>query len=509
MTIIYVATNANILKVIEIDDETGEFVRVIQEIDPVVIHPFPTLAPNSSTADNGDDRLVSYLGIGKISTEWIERHPTFPLLYVFTSFFNKAVAIVTSYRIIGIDGNNKDDIDKNSIKNRSSFSSLGIRGRLKKLGSIQTGGFYVSHVTFSPNSYSNGSDDKNKVMCVAHYMDGSISFFDCDHDGALTQPIRTVVIPEVRSETRNTAFPNYLPSIHHVTYNPRPQDTNNNSNEGKEEVDICRYLLVSDTSKQGRVWTYTCNSRGLPISDKPDSFRKVTYINPPPGWLSRITNYLAGLADYRIRRCVVHPNGQYVYLLLEFNAVIQVYEINSFTGKISGDCLQEVPTIDPEYFGSKYKSSSSSSSSKFTGIALHAPAELLCTASELFVTNRGFNYGGRRLGQAESGVRVFTIEDDGAKLVPKQELNCYGPVRHCLLTNNPFHAVKLYAGSDKERRSSLKNGNNDNDNENNNYSSASIETFVRRQPEACGGMFERLGSAKVGMDNITCISILE
>ncbi|MGK3748186.1 MAG: 6-phosphogluconolactonase (cycloisomerase 2 family) [Bacillariaceae sp.] len=518
MTILYVATDANRLKVIEIDDETGKFVRLIQEIDPIVntadIADASTGgANNNNNIDYDDDgssasSWSSYLGgiiagtgtthstpttTTTTTTEWIERHHMFPLLYVFTSFFNRAISIVTTYRIIG--GGINDDVNSDKI----------MKGRLKKLGEIQTGGMHVSHVTFSPN---------NTTMCVGHYIDGSISFFDCSQDGAALQdPVRIVVLPEVRPETRNTTFPNCLPSIHHVTYNPYP----NNNDDKKEEEDglFCRYLLVSDTSKQGRVWTYAVNSLGIPISDKPISFRKVTLITPPPGWLSQIVNWSVGLANYRIRRCVVHPNGFFVYFLLEFNAVIQVYEINPYTGKISGDCLQEIPTIDSEYFGGYNKyNNNSSSSSKFTGISIHAPAELFSTTNELFVSNRGFNYGGPgsrfSFGQAESGVRIFTIEDNGMKLVPKQNLNCYGPVRHFFHNNNNNFVNKLYVGSDKTAGGSSGSSSGNNNNDNSNSNSASIETFVRRQPEALGGEFERVGSlAHVGMDTITCIALLE
>lgn len=347
-------------------------------------------------------------------------------------------------------------------------------------------------------------------MCVGHYMDGSLSFFDCSRDAALAEPVRIVVLPEVRPETRSTTFPNCLPSIHHVTYNPRPStikpdnNSNNNNNNEEDEDDMCKYLLVSDTSKQGRVWTYAVDSIGLPISDdkiKPSSFRKVTYITPPPGWLTRILtgSWIAGLADYRIRRCVVHPNGRYVYLLLEFNAVLQVYEINPRTGRISGDCLQEIPAIDPEYFGWK----------RTIGAAVHASAELYATATEVFVSNRGI-LSNSMWGTAESGVRVFSVQDDGAKLVPKQFLECGGPVRHFLanhrrpkttsLSISSDHSssspVRLFVGSDKGRGPY-------------NCNSASIETFVRRQPEALGGTFERFGVANVGMDVITCIAVLE
>jgi hypothetical protein len=55
MTILYVATDANRLKVIEIDDETGKFVRLIQEIDPIVNNTLIADAFASGANNNIDD----------------------------------------------------------------------------------------------------------------------------------------------------------------------------------------------------------------------------------------------------------------------------------------------------------------------------------------------------------------------------------------------------------------------------------------------------------------------
>eukprot|EP00535_Pseudo-nitzschia_heimii_P013386 CAMPEP_0197200082 /NCGR_PEP_ID=MMETSP1423-20130617/34213_1 /TAXON_ID=476441 /ORGANISM="Pseudo-nitzschia heimii, Strain UNC1101" /LENGTH=532 /DNA_ID=CAMNT_0042653955 /DNA_START=21 /DNA_END=1619 /DNA_ORIENTATION=- len=532
MTILYVATSKNRLKAIEVDGKTGDFIRLVQDINPIFENSISTDTENASdlesrynagesrsgenSTDDLDEKvpvswsLGSYLVSDTGQTEWIERHPTFDsLLYVFTSFWNRSSAVVTTYRILG-------DNEDSSTDNRA-------RGRLKKLGSVQTKGLHVSHITFSPDQFcfvrnDNGTMKKKKSpssMCVGHYMDGSLSFFDCSRDAALDEPLRVVVLPEVRPETRNSTFPNPLPSIHHVTYNPSPYELNSNDENRYNDDDqdeLCKYLLVSDTSKQGRVWTFAVDSRGLPISDKPDSYRKVTYINPPSGWLTRIVtgSWVAGLADYRIRRCIVHPKGRYVYMLMEFNTVVQVYEIDRSTGRISGDCLQEISVIDPEYFGWK----------KMTGAAVHASAEMYATATELFVSNRGFSFFGS---SAESGIRVFSIENDGAKLVPKQSLGCEGPVRHFVPDQNrgisfgkPFGSsddclvsspTMLFAGSDTgwgSKPSSERNAGAIN-----NRSSASVETFVRRDPEAAGGTFERAGVFDVGMDDITCIAVLE
>ncbi|VEU33643.1 unnamed protein product [Pseudo-nitzschia multistriata] len=501
MTILYVATNANRLKAIEVNSDTGEFVRTVQDIDPIVRsrkHQTP-LTPGDiennndhhnsppSRIDTNNDKeksflfewLTSHLNFGMPTTEWIERHPTFDsLLYVFTSFGSKRSAVVTTYRILGIgnnNGNNEDDSEKNKH----------IRGQLKKLGSVETQGLHVAHVAFSPD-YSTLSIKAKppSTLCVGHYLDGSLSFFDCSQDCALGEPQKIVVLPEIRPETRRKTLPNPLPSIHHVTYNPRgriPSSCNDSDDEG----DSCNYLLVSETSKQGRVWTYNVDSIGLPISSQPASFLKVTFITPPSGWFARLVtgSWVAGLADYRIRRCAVHPNGLYAYLLLEFNCVIQVYEIQPETGRISGDCLQEIPTIDPN---------------KVIGLAVHGSAELHATDTEIFVLNRGLNPFPTG-SWAESDVRVFSIENNGAKLVPKTTIACAGRACHFLaLPRDQSYPTQLFVGSDMGRQF-------ENVEE---QTSASIETFVRSNAEEAGGTFERVGIANVGMDRITCIAAL-
>ncbi len=539
MTILCVATSENRLKVIEVENKTGNLVCLVQDVDPIV-----QTAPSNYDADTQTDEetfgendasegnsstanvenkflssgiLGSFSSSDNATTEWIERHPTFDsLLYVFTSFWSKRSAVVTTYRILGIDNQCGGDSEPSSEKL--------IRGRLKKLGSVETKGLHVSHVTFSPDYFRCVPNKNSKVvqkkppsiMCVGHYMDGSLSFFDVSRDAALDEPIRKVMLPEVRPETRTTTFPNPLPSIHHVTYNPRPSSTDfsNNTSRHNDGDELCKYLLVSDTSKQGRVWTYAVDSIGLPISDKPVSFRKVTHITPPSGWLTQILTggWVVGLADYRIRRCVVHPNGRYVYMLLEFNTMIQVYEIDPCTGRISGDCLQEIPAIDPNYFRWQ----------KRTGFGVHASAELYATATEVLVSNRGFNFWG---GAAESSVRIFSIEENGAKLVLKQSLECQGPVRHFFpddrnLRLRPevvstssdnflsFSPATLFVGSSKGRRIEATNDGLNNCTKDANC--AAIETFVRPDPEALGGIFERVGFADVvGMNEITCIAVLD
>lgn len=269
MTILY-CSSGNVLKVVEVDDITGNLVRIVQTIEPI-IDPLPEVVPKS--------------GFMSPVTEWVEKHPLYDLIYVFTSFWSYHSALVSTFRIVDP-----------------------ISGALEKLGdAVETGGLHAAHVAFSPD---------RSTLCVGHHNDGNVCFFDCSCDDlALGAPIMIVQTPEVNRETRTTQFPKCLPSIHHVHYSPN----------GK-------YLLTSDSSSQGRVWTYHVDCRGLPTSETPASFHRVTYVRKPPGWLTSVVTSLMD-ANVRIRRAVVHPDGNFVYLLMEFNAVVQVYEIDE-QGKV-------------------------------------------------------------------------------------------------------------------------------------------------------------------------------
>jgi 6-phosphogluconolactonase (cycloisomerase 2 family) len=270
MTILY-CCSGNTLKVVEVDDVTGNLIRIVQTIEPI-IDPLPDGVPIK--------------GLMSPVTEWIEKHPTHDLLYAFTSFYSYHPALVSTYQIVDP-----------------------VNGTLKMIGTpVETGGLHAAHVAFSPDS---------STLCVGHHNDGNICFFDCRcSNEALGPPIRTVQTPEVRPETRTAQFPKCLPSIHHVQYAPNGS-----------------YLLASDSSKQGRVWTYAVDDRGIPLSDTPSSVHRVTYVRNPPGWLASVVTRNLTDTDFRIRRTVVHPGGNFVYLLMEFNAVVQVYEIDEL-GKV-------------------------------------------------------------------------------------------------------------------------------------------------------------------------------
>ncbi len=105
----------------------------------------------------------------------------------------------------------------------------------------------------------------------------------------------------------------------------------------------------------------------------------------------------------------------------------------------------------------------------------------MSTATEVFVSNRGYQ---TFLGSAESGIRIFTVENEGARLVPQQSLTTAGPVRHFSIDRN---ATKIYSGVNMAKPQL-------------------IETFVRKHvKEDVHGIFEKVGTADVGMD-VMCIA---
>lgn len=174
----------------------------------------------------------------------------------------------------------------------------------------------------------------------------------------------------------------------------------------------------------------------------------------------------------RIRRTLVHPNGKYVYLAMEYANVVQVYEIDN-KGKISGDCLQEVPTIDEGYFRRGYFGANN----KWHGLAVNGLAELHVTETELMVSNRCMT--APHIGSGETSIRIFDIGDDGAKLVLKQVLETMGLVRHFRKSKD---STKVYSG--------INTGN-----------LKVIETFVRDSPQ---DNFRKVGEANIEMD-VMCI----
>lgn len=367
-------------------------------------------------------------------TEWIERHPRHKnLLYAFTSFWSESQAVVTTFSIV----------DQAT-------------GRLAKLGeSVKTGGLHAVHAVFSPSG---------DTLCVAHHNDGNVSFFDCSQpDQPLVgPPVCVLETPAIVPDTRTAQFPQCLPSIHHAWYHHNKSDTSNGDGD---------YLLTSDASRQGRVWTYAVDDRGMPVSKDSTSNLKVTYARSSPGWLARTLGRVVMGMEYRIRRAVTHPNGRYVYILMEINAVLQVYECDA-DGRIYGDCLQEIPTIDPAYFDG----------SKWTGMSLNAPGELVVTDTEVFVSNRGLKAPTSLLpGRTEESVRIFRLQEEGRKVVPQQCVETKGPIRHFWLDKD---AKTLFTATHV-------------------FEPFVVEKFVRQDED---GMFAKVGEADVGME-VVCLCV--
>jgi 6-phosphogluconolactonase (cycloisomerase 2 family) len=412
MAILYISTSANKLKVIEVDDDTGNLLQIVQTIEPVV-DPLPIPLDGKPLPTSGFFHPV---------TEWVEKHPKLNLVYAFTSFWSSAPAIISTFRI-----------------------SSQTDGTLTKLGQISTHSLQAAYVTFSPDQ---------SHLVVAHHNDGAVVFFDCTQDKSLDDPVKILATPELQQGTRTSKFPYCLPSIHHVCYSPNGA-----------------YMLTSDVSKQGRVWTYAVNSHGLPLDDTPTSSLKPTVICPVDPWVGWLLKTTMNFPKYRIRRALVHPNGRFVYLMMESSNFLQFYEIDQH-GKISADCLQEVPTIDPAYLRNSYWGNS-----KWHGMAMNSASELYVTETEILVSNRCVKVP--YLGFGESSIRIFDLVDNGAKLVLKQVVETLASVRHFWKSKD---CTKLYSGINLGRPEV-------------------IETFIRDNPN---DKFRKVGEANVEMD-VLCI----
>eukprot|EP00934_Nitzschia_sp_Nitz4_P000497 Nitzschia sp. Nitz4//scaffold163_size50693//18311//19591//NITZ4_006987-RA/size50693-processed-gene-0.45-mRNA-1//-1//CDS//3329538028//497//frame0 len=372
---LYLGSKDNQLGVVEVDDDTGNLIRIVEIIDPVI---------EASQLPPVKAGLFSMRTSSTYSptTEWVVKHPTLDLLYAFTSFMSEQQAMITTYQI-----------------DRST-------GHLTKLGTCFSGGFQAAFAMFSPDG---------SVLVVAHHNDGKLAFFDCTaaaNGGVLESPIQILESPEIRPGTRNTEYPYSLPSLHHCMYTP----------DG-------RFLLTVDCSPQSRIWTYLVNERGIPVSDTPMSNLKVAAIRAFPSAVANLgSQYLA--SPNRIRRIAFHPSGRYIYILLELHSLIQVYEMRR-DGSIVADCLQEVPTVDPSYFDT-------SKLFRFVGLAVNAAAEMVATAQGIWVSNRGhkvagnaessvrfFEYqeGGARIANQQvlvstgGPVRHFALMPGGTKIV--------------------------------------------------------------------------------------------
>lgn len=425
---LYIGTTDNKLGVVQVDDELSNVVRSVQIVTPVVM--LADLPPSRKNA-------LGMVSKPKIDTEWIVKHPKLDLLYAFTSFMTQDdQALLTTYQI-----------DRNS-------------GQLTKLGKCRTGGLQACYATFSNDA---------SLLVVAHHNDGKLVFFDTtpESGGVPEGPLQVVDTPEVRPGTRTTAFPNCLPSLHHILY----------SHDGK-------YLLTMDSSPQSRIWTYATDHRGRLLSDKPRFKQKLHPIRALPSTAASLVS-AAFQWTTRIRRAALHPSGKYLYVLMETHCLLQVYEI-SREGKILADCLQEIPTIDPAYFQTL----------RWNGMAISAAAELKVTQEGVWVSNRGMT---SPLGRAESSVRVFAYEEGGARLSPAAHLKTAGPVRH-------FAFGPSFTESDRPDVDKILVGINA-------KAPGVVEMYRRiRQGDAGGNgtaQAEKTGEAFVGMDVFCVVPVSE
>lgn len=356
---LYIGTSGNHVGAVQVD-ETGSLIRVLDSTDPVFELP-------ESSSFNFFSNLKS--SFSSPVTQWIAKHPKLDLLYAFTSFQSERQAVITTYQI-----------------NRET-------GDLTKLGVCDSGGYQAVFASFSPDS---------SLLVVAHHNDGNLAFFDCTakaNGGVLEIPIKVLSTPEIRPETRTTSYPACLPSLQHFYYAPNGQ-----------------YLLTADCSSQSRVWTYPVDERGLPKCELPMYNFKVSAIQAFPSAMSTIGSHIMGSPN-RIRRVVLHPNGNFLYVLLELHSLIQVFEIDA-TGKVVPDCLQEIPTTDKAY------------NSRFVGFGINLAADLMVSPEQdgLWVSNRGYKVG--FTGKAGSSLQFLEFQQNGARLDRKRVVQTAGPVGH-------------------------------------------------------------------------------
>lgn len=355
MTIVYVSSSGNKMASAEVD-EKGNLVKILQTLDPLV-DPMPEGVPEKVSE-------------GQKATEWIDRHPKFNLLYALTSFWDKAEAVLQTFRVEN--------------------------GMLTLLGECKTGGNQAAHATFSPDG---------STYVVGHHNSGHVSFFDATKDEAQETPIKVlrppVLPPRTLLEPSDTRLGIGIPCVHGLCYAPNG-----------------RYLVVAE-AMQDVVFTYSVDGQGRPTHNEPLSNVASFSSFSTTGWLAWLFKTVAGLA-VRVRRAVVHPNGKYLYLLHEMVNTIAVYNIDP-NGVIDPERLHEIQIamMDPPFW---------------IGLGFTSASELVATEDGLLVSVRGMKltsgaYGesgvrllkyldnGARLELGEwietaSAVRHFALRDD-------------------------------------------------------------------------------------------------
>lgn len=338
MPVIYVSTGDNKLAAVEVDSD-GNLIKILQNVEPVVDPPENAKGP---------------MGSPPAVTEWLSRHPKYPLLYALTSFWNDAEATVTTYRI-----------DKES-------------GTLTKLGSTSTGGYQAAHAVFSPDG---------STYAIAHHNGGALSLFDVSKSSQLEKPLMVVYPPEIVPGTKKAPeagkLDQGLPALHGVNYAPNG-----------------RYLTCADPV-QNAVFTYAVDTKGRPTSpDKPTSQVRCETSKWAFAWIQRFLAWVLKMKSPRPRRAVIHPNGKYLYVIHEWTNFVQIYAIDE-GGTIGPKLLCEVSCIDP----SMHKG--------FIGIGMTAVAELEAWDDYLIVSVRGMS---ALVGRSESSVRLLAYKDGGSGL---------------------------------------------------------------------------------------------
>lgn len=343
MPVIYVSTGDNKLGAVEVDSD-GNLIKILQNVEPVV-DPLPPTLPENAKGPMGSPAAV---------TEWLSRHPKCPILYALTSFWNEAEAIVTTYRI-----------DHES-------------GTLTKLGSISTGGYQAAHASFSPDG---------STYAIAHHNGGALSLFDVSKPSQLEKPPMVIYPPELVPGTKKAPeagkLDQGLPALHGVSY----------AQNG-------RYLICADPV-QNAVFTYAVDAKGLPTSPKVPTSQVICETSKwAYAWIQRLLAWMLKMKSPRPRRAVIHPNGQYLYVIHEWTNYVQIYAIDE-GGNIDPRLIGEVSCIDP------------SLRKGFVGIGMTAVAELEAWNDYLVVSVRGMSALG---GRSESSVRLLAYKDGGSGL---------------------------------------------------------------------------------------------
>jgi len=116
----------------------------------------------------------------------------------------------------------------------------------------------------------------------------------------------------------------------------------------------------------------------------------------------------------RPRHAAVHPSGHFVFVVYETMNTLTWHRFEA-DGSI-GEALGEVPSIDPTL-----------KNAWFVGMSLNLAAEISCTDTHVYVSNRG---KALLLGKAENSIAVFEFDMDTATLTQTCRAHQDGIARH-------------------------------------------------------------------------------